>query len=191
MPRDFLFVIGRKWHILFMSLLLLFFFYMSLPNGRRVGELRVDPADLLQYRWTGSAWEVNGAGTPSSSAFPDGRYAGEIREHKASGRSYRWSGSAWVLLPGAISDTDADGYADLAADSVGKTELNYTVETVTVTASTTGTATVTSGAQILGYHVTAITGAEHVKTIDIASTTLTVTLTGSDTATIQVIVLEP
>lgn len=171
--------------------LFLFFFYMALPNGRRIGELRVDPADLLTYRWTGSAWIVNGTGTPSSAGFPDGRYTGEIREDRTTGRSYSWSGSAWVLLPGAISDADADGYADLAADSVGKTELNYTVETVTVTASTTGTATVTSGAQILGYHVTAITGAQSVKTIAIAATTLTVTLTGSDTATIQVIVLEP
>lgn len=168
-----------------------FFFYMALPNGRRIGELRTDPADLLTYRWTGSAWIVNGTGTPSSSTFPDGRYAWEIREDKTTGRNYRWSGSAWVLVVWAISDTDADGYADLAADSVGKTELNYTVETVTVTASTTGTATVTSGAQILGFHVTAMTSTATVKTIAISSTTLTVTLSASDTATIQVIVLEP
>ncbi len=236
--------------------LFLFFFYMALPNGRRVWELRTD-TDLIVYRWTGSAWIVNGSGTPSSSTFPDGRYAGEIREDRTTGRFYRWSGSAWVLQANS-ADADQDGVpdraelADLATDlvggngttlkgsvpyqnaandtvmlapnvtttkkflretgdgtngtapawdtiveadvpaaSVGTGKLKYTVETVEVSASTTGTATVTSGAQILGFHVTAITGAEHVKTIAIAATTLTVTLTGSDTATIQVIVLEP
>lgn len=168
---------------------------MALPNGRRVWELRTD-TDLVVYRWTGSAWIVNGSGTPSSSTFPTGRYAGEIREDRTTGRSYSWSGSAWVLLtanqdggfdiPAGSVDT-----ASLAAAAVTKSKLAYTVETVTIAASTSGTATVTAGAQILGFHVTAVTGAEHVKTIDIASTTLTVTLTGSDTATIQVIVLEP
>lgn len=169
---------------------------MALPNGRRIGELRVDPADSLTYRWSGSAWALNGSGTPSSTGFPTGRYAGEIREHKATGRSYRWSGSAWVLLT-ANQDGGFDipaGSVDAAAladDSVTKAKLNYTVETVTVTASTSGTTTVTSGAQILGFHVTAMTGSATVKTIAISSTTLTVTLSASDTATIQVIVLEP
>lgn len=81
--------------------------------------------------------------------------------------------------------------SDVPAASIGIGKLKYTVETVEVSAAASGTTTVTAGAQILGFHVTAITGTERVKTIDIASTTLTVTLTGSDTATVKVIVLEP
>lgn len=238
--------------------LFLFFFYMALPNGRRVWELRTD-TDLIVYRWTGSAWIVNGSGTPSSSTFPDGRYAGEIREDRTTGRFYRWSGSAWVLQANS-ADADQDGVpdraelADLATDLVGgngttlkgsvpyqnaandtvmlapnvtttkkflretgdgtngtapawdvleggdlptvpanyvtKNGLKYVPETVQITAATSGTATVTAGAQILGWYVTAITGTERVKTMNIVDTTLTVTLTGSDTATITVVVIE-
>lgn len=169
---------------------------MALPNGRRVGETRVDPADWLKYRWSGSAWIVDGSGTPSSSGFPTGRYTGEEREDKATGRKYRWSGSAWVLLStnqdGGFDIPPASvGTAEIADAAVSKAKLKYTVETVTIAASTSGTATVTTGAQILGFHVTAMTGSATVKTIAISSTTLTVTLSASDTATVQVIVLEP
>jgi hypothetical protein len=194
-----------------MSLLLLFFFYMALPNGRRVGETRVDPADSLKYRWTGSAWIVDGSGTPSSSGFPTGRYIGDTREDRTTGRSYKWNGSAWVLLANTNYDTDQDGVFDIPAGSitdvelgassvtetklgaaaVSKSKLKYTVETVTITAATSGTTTVTAGAQILGYHVSAVTGAGIVKSMSISATTLTVNLSVSDTATVQVIVLEP
>lgn len=182
-----------------------FFFYMALPNGRRVGETRVDPADSLKYRWTGSAWILDGSGTPSSAGFPTGRYTGEIREHKSTGRSYKWSGSAWVLLT-----TNEDGGFDIpagsvdaaqlaalavteakiAAQAVSKAKLKYAVKTVSIAASTSGTTTVVTGAQILGFHVTAMTGSATVKTIAISGTTLTVTLSASDTATVQVIVLD-
>lgn len=159
---------------------------MALPNGRRVGETRVDPADSLKYRWTGSAWIVNGTGTPSSAGFPTGRYTGEEREDKLTGRKYSWNGSAWTLL-----STNKDGGADIPAASVGTAELKYAVKTVTVTAGTSGTATVVVGSQILGYHVSAVTGTSFVKSVVIASTTLTVTLSTSDTATVRVLVLEP
>lgn len=86
-----------------------------------------------------------------------------------------------------IEDTDLPA---VPANYVTKNGLKYVPETVQITASTSGTATVTAGAQILGWYVTAITGAESVKTLDITDTTLTVTLTGSDTATITVVVIE-
>jgi len=174
---------------------------MALPNGRRVGETRVDPADSLKYRWTGSAWIVDGSGTPSSTGFPTGRYIDDVREDKLTGRKYRWSGSAWVLLPNENKDTNQDGAFDiptggvgtneLAAAAVTKSKLKYSVKTVTITAATSGTATVIAASQILGYHVSAVTGTAFVKSASITSTTLTVTLSASDTATINVIVLEP
>lgn len=185
--RDFLFVIGRKWHILFMSHLFSFFFYMALPNGRRLGETRVDPADGLKYRWTGSAWIVDGTGTPSSAGFANGRYINDEREDKATGRKYSWNGSSWVLI-----DINKDGWPDVPAASVGTAELKYSVRTVTITAATSGTATgLPTKAQILGYHVSAVTGTSFVKSAAISGTTLTVTLSASDTATVRVIVLEP
>ena len=183
---------------------------MALPNGRRVGETRVDPADSLKYRWTGSAWIVDGSGTPSSAGFPTGRYIDDVREDRLTGRKYRWSGSVWVLLPNDNKDTNQDGNFDIPTGGVGtnelaalavtaakigpqavdKSKLKYAVKTVTITAATSGTATVVAGAQILGYHVSAVTGTAFVKSASITATTLTVTLSASDTATVNVIVLD-
>lgn len=302
---------------------------MSLPVVNvKVGEVRQDPADLLNYRWDGSTWVAEGTGTPTSAALPTtGNEAGDVREDKTTGRKYRWTGSAWSLI--AVSadtdnDVNQDGIPDLAtmleaitrgsilvggvanaptelvaktdaniligtgtdlvsvalsgdatidntglltieagavtlakmanlargsllvggaanavtaldannngyilvgdgtdlksvavsgditvtnagvtaigadkvslammkANSVGKNSLKYVLETVQINAGTSGTATVVAGAQILGWYVTAITGTERVKTVAIADTTLTVTLSGSDTATITVVTLE-
>jgi hypothetical protein len=187
---------------------------MSLPTTNvEVGERRIDPADGLTYTFNASgAWVL--AVSPSSSGFPTtGNKTGDIREHVASGRKYRWTGSAWAIIAEKDLDANQDGVPDkagtvednaitqakmadnaitqakMADDAVGKAELKYEVKTVQIDAAASGTATVVAGSEILGFNVTAITGTEHVKTIDISSTTLTVTLTGSDTATVKVVVL--
>lgn len=78
----------------------------------------------------------------------------------------------------------------MAANSVGKAALKYIPKTVQITTGTTATVTVPISSQILGWYVTAITGTESVKTMDITGTDLTVTLTGSDTATVIVVILD-
>ena len=75
------------------------------------------------------------------------------------------------------------------ANYVTKNGLKYAVKNVVITGAASGTETVVANAQILGWYVTSITGTEHVKTVDISSTTLTVTLSGSDTAAVTVVVL--
>jgi len=80
--------------------------------------------------------------------------------------------------------------AKMASNSVGKTALKYIPVTAQITAAASVTVTVPTGSQILGWYVTAITGTESVKTMDIAGTDLTVTLTGSDTATVIVVILD-
>lgn len=74
--------------------------------------------------------------------------------------------------------------------SVATSGLKYETATVTITSATSWTATVTSWSTILGWYVSAITGAERVKTLWVTGTTLTVNLTGSDTATVVVILLK-
>jgi len=72
--------------------------------------------------------------------------------------------------------------ADLADDSVGKNELDVTLAAVTVSAGNpSGTATVVSGSVILGYYPTSNQD-QHVDSIAISGTTLTVTLAAAATA---------
>jgi len=74
--------------------------------------------------------------------------------------------------------------------AVVKSKISYEVATVSIVASASGTATVTTGWEILGFYVSNITGTERVKTVNLVSTTITVVLTGSDTATVKVVVLK-
>jgi len=84
----------------------------------------------------------------------------------------------------------ANGALTLANDSVDLAKLDIEIATVTVSWATTGTATVTTGSQILGWYVTAISSTATVKLVDVSSTTLTVTLSASDTATVKVVLLK-
>lgn len=100
--------------------------------------------------------------------------------------------SAYVtLIPWNIAWTDWDliGTNDISDAAITKAKLWYTVNTVSISWATSGTATVTAWSQILGWYVTAITWSERVKLVDISSTTLTVTLSGSDTATVKVVTI--
>ncbi len=110
---------------------------------------------------------------------------------KASGKILVWD---WTDLKSVAVSWDAtlvaNGALTVAANAITLSKLNLEVKTVQITGATSGTATVVAGGQILGWYVTAITWAERVKTVDISSTTLTVTLTGSDTATVMVVVLK-
>lgn len=102
--------------------------------------------------------------------------------------------SAWVVglyqNVWTSASCNFDAVLSNTASSIDKTAIKYTVEEVTITAAASWTVTVTSGAQIVWFYVTAITWTESVKTVDISWTTLTVTLTWSDTATVKVVVLD-
>lgn len=80
--------------------------------------------------------------------------------------------------------------AKLAANAVAKAKLKYEVVTVTITGAASGTGTAVTGGQILGFNVTAVTSTAFVKTVVLSGTTITVTLSASDTATVDVIVLK-
>jgi len=97
-----------------------------------------------------------------------------------------WAWSVWTT---EIADS-AITNVKMADDAIKKAELDYELATVTITWAASWTATVVAWGQILGWYVTAITWTESVKTVDISTTTLTVTLTWSDTATVKVMVLK-
>lgn len=93
-------------------------FNTNLPSGNaRYGELRVDPTDLLTYRYVVGGWILEGSATPSSASFPAGKKAGEIREDIMSGGKYRWSGSAWVLQTKLGDDKNQNLVVDESDDS--------------------------------------------------------------------------
>lgn len=87
-----------------------------------------------------------------------------------------WAGSVWTT--------------EIANAAITKSKLSYELMTVQITWATSWTATVVTWGQILGYYITAITWTAFVKTVNISSTTLTVTLSASDTATVKVMVLK-
>jgi len=89
--------------------------------------------------------------------------------------------------------TGAVKVAEVASNSIGQSELKYTTVDVTVAAATTsGTATVPSGAIILGYYPIGNQD-QFVDDISISATTLTITLAAAATAdnTFRVVLLEP
>jgi len=88
---------------------------------------------------------------------------------------------------------DAVTAAAVAPNSVKQSELAYEVVDVTVaTGATTGTATVTEGAIVLGYYPTGNQD-QFVDNISISATTLTITLAAAATAanTFKVVLLKP
>lgn len=90
---------------------------MALPiKNIEVGEVRVDKADLLLYKWSGTAWVLVGAGTPSSANFANGDFVGQLKEHVPTGRQYKWTGSAWSLVP--IQDADQNQIVDTATNAL-------------------------------------------------------------------------
>lgn len=188
------------------------------PDGDTVGEERSDVETGATYRWSGSAWSlVTRAGEDADQDnVTDHAELADVATNVAGGNATTLKGSlpynaaadTTTMLPpnttvtkkflaqtGNGTNGDAPEWATLDAedvpnDAINTDRLKYVQYTVSIAAGTSGTATVTAGSVILGYHVTAVTGTERVKTVDIASTTLTVTLTGSDTATVVVTVLE-
>jgi len=76
------------------------------------------------------------------------------------------------------------------ANKILKWMVSHEVLTVSIVAWTSWTATAVTWWQIIGWYVTAITWTESVKTVDLLWTTVTVTLTWSDTATIKVVILK-
>ena len=118
------------------------------------------------------------------------------------------SGSSIVINPGdidasnmfATSVVDQNAIGDNSVDqaamrdaSVGLAEVKYEVVSVTVlAAATSGTATVTSGAIVLGYYP-AGNQDQLVDNISISTTTLTITLAAAATAdnTFKVVLLKP
>lgn len=79
---------------------------------------------------------------------------------------------------------------ELANEAVTKSKVSYELKTITITDAASWTATVVTGWQIMGWYVSAITWTAFVKSVVISSTTLTVTLSASDTATVNVMVLK-
>jgi len=79
--------------------------------------------------------------------------------------------------------TGAVKVAEVAENSVKQSELATEEVTVTISAgASSGTATVTAGSIILGYYpISANATDQHVKSISISDTTLTLTLSGNST----------
>lgn len=94
--------------------------------------------------------------------------------------------ASWVTAIGASKVTNTM----MADDAIKQAEMDYEVATVSIVGAASWTATVTTGWQIIGYYETAFTGTERVKTVDVSWTTLTVTLSWSDTATVKVVLLK-
>jgi len=90
---------------------------------------------------------------------------------------------AWV-------DWDLIWVNDIADNAISKDKLDYEVVEVNVSWATSGTWVATTWSTIIWFNTTAITWAENVKTVDISWTTVTVTLTWSDTATVNVILIK-
>lgn len=71
---------------------------MALPiKNVTVGEVRVDPANLLSYRWNGVVWIQEGTVAGSSASLPvKGDFVGQTRADVKTGKEFKWTGSAWV-----------------------------------------------------------------------------------------------
>jgi len=96
------------------------------------------------------------------------------------------------VLAGEVAK-DAVGPDEIKADAVKQSELAYEEVTVTVAAgATSGTATVTEGAIVLGYYP-AGNQDQFVDNISISATTLTLTLAAAATAdnVFKVVLLKP
>jgi len=88
---------------------------------------------------------------------------------------------------------DAVGAEEIRANAVKQSELDYEEVTVTVAAgATSGTATVTEGAIVIGYYP-AGNQDQFVDNISISATTLTITLAAAATADniFRVVLLKP
>lgn len=110
---------------------------------------------------------------------------------KTSGRILIGNGTTVVSVAVSGDVTiSAAGAVTIANDAINKDKLNYETVTVQITGAASGTATATTGSEIIGWHVTAVTGTERVKTVDISGTTVTVVLSGSDTATVKVTLIK-
>ena len=94
-----------------------------------------------------------------------------------------------VAVSGDVTLANTGAFT-IANAAVNQTKLSYEQVTVTITGATSGTATATTGSVIFGYNVTAVTGSAFVKTVAISGTTVTVTLSASDTATVKVTLLK-
>jgi hypothetical protein len=103
-----------------------------------------------------------------------------------------WEFSGEVTLSGTVVGTDiidataieagAVGQSEVAADAVGDSELKLTLEDVTVLAgAATGTATVVAGDKIIGIYPVSNQD-QHIDSVAISGTTLTVTLAANATA---------
>lgn len=93
------------------------------------------------------------------------------------------------ILNGTIAATD------IGANAVGSSELNVsTVEVFVAVGAASGTATVTSGATILGFYPFANINDEVANIVGISSTTLTLTIDANATEVVpvwKVVILEP
>jgi len=103
----------------------------------------------------------------------------------------------WGLTKDAVTATtvakDAVGAEEIKANAVKQSELDYEEVSVTVAAgATSGTATVTEGAIVLGYYP-AGNQDQFVDNISISATTLTLTLAAAATADniFKVVLLKP
>ena len=148
---------------------------MALPvKNIAVGEVRVDKADLLLYKWSGTAWVLVGAGTPSSAKFQNGDFVGQLKEHIATGRQYKWTGSEWSLVP--IQDSNQDQVVDTATNALkiggvqvtGIPTVGKVIKAVSPTAATWATdeaggaaglsvTTLVTSAQLLGLNALPVT----------------------------------
>lgn len=81
-----------------------------------IGEVRVDPVDLLPYKWNGTSWVLEGSVAGSSDGLPAGDKVWEIRTDIKTGKDFKWSGSEWV----AREATEPDKVSIIGSAAVGK-----------------------------------------------------------------------
>lgn len=122
---------------------------------------------------------------------------GENKKRDDGRRLARKTVGSGALASGALGSddiaTNAITKVKMADDSVAQNELDYEQVSVTVSAGgSTGTATVTSGAVVVGWRATGNQD-QFIDNISVSGTTLTITLAANATAdnTFQVTLLKP
>jgi hypothetical protein len=137
-------------------------------------------ADLAVSQGSVIIGDSNGAGTELDASGSGKVLVG----NGTTAASVAVSGDATLASNGAVT---------LADDSISKAKLDYEVVEVTVsTGQTSGTATVTEDAEILGYYPTGNQD-QFVDNIAVSTTTLTLTLAAAATAdnTYKVTLIKP
>lgn len=134
---------------------------------------REDGTDIIAINSAGTVTTITGSTTPSDIPLTQNHIL--VGNASGLGADVAMSGDATIASSGAIT---------IGSEKINLTKLSYEQVTVSISSATSGTGTFTTGSKLFGWYVSAITGSATVKSVVPSGTTVTVTLSGSDTATI-------